>query len=455
MATVLATETTLRPLQGPARENAHGERVYRPIQYLGNKLRALEQILAAVGNLVRPGSRVVDLFTGTTVVAQGLAARQYRVSAVDTQGYAVIFARAMLGIGRLRGEACSFATLKGLGVTVTNEALRGPWKPFVDREAEALARADATGLASLTRDLPLIWRLPTHPLRQYVEVEHRRSAIGQLPLLSSIYAGSYFGVQQALTLDELRQNAESALRTGLLSAWQFNAVLTAIMSAASAAVHSAGKHFAQPLNAGSLSNEGFLSGRLLQDRGIDIEHEFARACDAINAKAVSADSGHRAWLGPAEDFASTGQVADLYYLDPPYTAQQYSRFYHVLELICTYEYPQLLMNGAPTTGLYPSNRYKSAFSSKRKAPVAFQTIITAAKTRGAAVAISYSQSAAASRGNARMITLDQLLSLCSDEFGSANVEWLQLSHRYRQFNSSSASNAHRDDPEILITCTQR
>lgn len=428
---------------------------FRPIQYLGNKLRALSEILDTGATLIGRQGRVADLFTGTTVVAQGFAGRGYKVSAADTQRYGAIFARAMLGVGRQPGESCTFATLSRIGVTASNEALHRQWEPFLVREGDSLARAHAAGLAALTPDLPLIWRVPNHPLREYVEAEQPRSALGELPLLTAIYAGSYFGVRQALILDELRQNAELGLTAGCLTDWQYAAALTAIMSAASAAAHSAGKHFAQPLNAGSLRNEPFLSGRLLQDRRIDIEREFATACDAISAQAVSADGGHRAWLGPAEEFVASGEAADLYYLDPPYTAQQYSRFYHVLETICTYEYPQLFESGALTTGLYPSNRYKSAFSSKRKAPTAFQTIISAARTSGAAVAISYSQSAAASRGNARMITLEQLLDLCSSEFGRANVEWFQLSHRYRQFNSSSASNAHRDDPEILITCKPR
>lgn len=428
---------------------------FRPIQYLGNKLRALPEILDAGAALIGGQGRVADLFTGTTVVAQGFAGRGYKVTAADTQRYAAIFATAMLGIGRRPGDSCSFATLSRIGITAPNDDLSHRWASFFVREDEAISRAHAAGLSALNAELPSIWRGPNHPFREHIEAEQRRSAFGELPLLTEIYAGSYFGVRQALFLDALRQNAELALTAGHLTDWQYAAALTALMSAASAAAHSAGKHFAQPLNAGSLRNERFLSGRLLQDRRIDIEREFAAACDAINAQAVSSDAGHQAWLGPAEGFVASGEVADLYYLDPPYTAQQYSRFYHVLETICTYEYPQLFENGALTTGLYPSNRYKSAFSSKRKAPKAFKTIISAATAGRAAVVISYSQSAAASRGNARMITLEQLLDLCAVEFGHANVEWFQLSHRYRQFNSTSASNALRDDPEILITCKPR
>lgn len=428
---------------------------FRPIQYLGNKLRALPEILDAAASLIGHKGRVADLFTGTTVVAQAFAGCGYEVSAIDTQRYAVIFAKAMLGIDRQPGESSSFSTLSAMGLTAPSASLRNAWKPFLDREAEALSLADAGALAAVHSDLPLIWRVPNHPLRAHVETVERRSALGESPLLTSIYAGSYFGVRQALNLDELRQNVELARSSGRLSEWQYSAALTAIMSAASAAAHTAGKHFAQPLNAGSSRNERFLAGRLLQDRRIDIEREFAAACDAINNQAIPADGGHNAWCGPAESFVSRGDVADLYYLDPPYTAQQYSRFYHVLETICTYEYPQLFENGSLTTGLYPTERYKSDFSSKRKAPFAFQTITNAAKISGAALAISYSQSAVSSSGNARMISLEQLLDLCAAEYGRSNVECTQLSHRYRQFNSASASNAKRDDPEILITCKPR
>lgn len=428
---------------------------YRPVQYLGNKLRALPAILEASESLIDADGHIADLFTGSTVVAQGFAARGHRVSAADTQFYAVVFAQAMLGIGRRPGESCSFATLSGLGVVATNDDLRRPWMEFVGREDEAIARADASSLEAVSSTLPLIWRMCDHPLRKHVEAEDRRSAIGELPLLTAVYAGSYFGVRQALLLDELRQNVNAARAAGCLTSWQYSAALTAIMSAASSAVHSAGKHFAQPLNAGSSENQSFLRKRLLQDRRVEIGQEFEAACNAIDAQAVPRDLGHRTWLGPAESFVSSGIPTTLYYLDPPYTAQQYSRFYHVLETICTYQYPQLFEKGKLTTGLYPANRYKSAFSSKRKAPAAFEAIVRAAGASRAALAISYSQSSAASRGNARMITLEQLLDLCSAEFGQKNVEMIQLGHRYRQFNSSAASNSRRDDPEILITCKRR
>lgn len=431
------------------------QRPFRPIQYLGNKLRAFPAILDVASSLIGRTGQIADLFTGTTIVAQAFARSGYKVSSVDTQKYAVLFARAMLGVGRRSGEFCSFDVLSRAGVTVPCERWEISWEPWVAREREALDVDDPRGLLALTADLPLIWREAGDPSRIHISSGENRPAFGELPLLAAIYAGTYFGVLQALTLDRYRQNAELALSDGRISVWQYCATLTAIMSAASAAAHSAGKHFAQPMNAGAQLNQAFLSRRLLQDRRVSVEKEFQKACDAINGHAAPSGGSHTAWHGPAESFVANAEPADLYYLDPPYTAQQYSRFYHVLETLSTYQYPQLLDNGALTTGLYPKERYKSAFSSKRKSPAAFQSIVKDARTHNAALVISYSESAAQSVGNARMISLRQLLALCSAQYGAANVEWHQLSHRYRQFNSAFASNAYRDDSEILITCKPR
>lgn len=428
---------------------------FRPIQYLGSKLRALPEILSASSSLIKPGSAVADLFTGTTVVAQAFARSGYRVSTADTQQYPIFFARALLGIERQPGESCDFEKLSSAGVSASDRALFGHWSNFSDQEDNAVASNNSEALEQLNGQLPLIWRLPTHRARQYIESDCVHSAHGDSPLLTEIYAGYYFGVRQALTLDSLRQSAERALTAGRISHWQYAATLTAIMSAASKAAHTAGKHFAQPLNAGTLQNVTFLRSRLLQDRRIDVEEEFKASCNAINDTAPTADSEHAAWQGPAERFDFNSAKIDLYYLDPPYTAQQYSRFYHVLETVCSYQYPKLYTDGQLTTGLYPEVRYKSAFSSKKRAPEAFQAILRGARTNGASVILSYSQSTAASVGNARMISLDQLLTLCRQEYGHGAVEWQRLEHRYRQFNSVSNSNSRRDDPEILITCRPR
>ena len=73
-----ADSANLMPTRAPSKSN-----VFRPVQYLGNKLRALEHITAVTSGIVNAGAPVVDLFSGTPVVSQALAQLGNPVVACD------------------------------------------------------------------------------------------------------------------------------------------------------------------------------------------------------------------------------------------------------------------------------------------------------------------------------------------------------------------------------------
>lgn len=423
-------ETTSLPLPGDK-----GPRVFRPVQYLGSKLRVLDAITSLARDVVPPDGGAVDLFAGSTVVSQAFAASGYRTTAVDTQAYSRVFAQAMLGIGRATGiEVDADALLRDAENAL---ARRTRWAIIAQEERSLLERANATALRSFEANLPLAWRLG------------RVKADAEAPL-TSFYAGSYFGVLQALQLDAL--GSVIASPASGLDSWQRATAKTALMHAASRIVHSAGKHFAQPLKVRA-GNAEFHDRRLLSDRAIDVATVFREACATINVVAPRIDAGHHAETESAERFVEKdGGAAKLYYLDPPYTAQQYSRFYHILETIATNSLPRLPASSAPTTGIYPSNRYKSAFSSRRRAANALALVLGRLAALKATAIVSYSVSARGSNGNARMIGLEELLAACRQEFGGRNVEMIEFAHRYRQFNSGENANGGRDDKEVLVLC---
>ncbi|HVH39363.1 MAG TPA: DNA adenine methylase [Gemmatimonadaceae bacterium] len=67
------------------------------IKYLGSKRRLVPRIVALVGAI--PGARtVLDLFTGTTRVAQGLKAAGFHVHANDLASYSEVLARAYIAV---------------------------------------------------------------------------------------------------------------------------------------------------------------------------------------------------------------------------------------------------------------------------------------------------------------------------------------------------------------------
>ncbi|WP_406240097.1 DNA adenine methylase (plasmid) [Acetobacter orientalis] len=410
---------------------------FRPVQYLGSKLRVLEEIRSAVASLAPVGTRVADLFTGTTVVAQALAADGYQVTAVDTQKYAEMFGLALLGVNKGAHEtAPSDIITNGLREKVSSVP-KGIWASALAREDEALGRKDHSALRVLYDEIPLTWRNP--------------SDTSWAPPITSVYAGTYFGIRQALTLDTILQIVENRLQKGSISPWQYTAFKTSLMHAASLAVHSAGKHFAQPLTR-STSSGTLLAGRIISDRKINIEQKFSDGCEAISLIHPDGSDGHSVKIGPAEEIIAQEDPHKLYYLDPPYTAQQYSRFYHILETLADDGIPKLPKDTPASTGLYPEKRYKSAFSARSKAPAAFDKLISNIASQGASAVISYSASSAESNGNARMITLNEIIEICNNRFGKKNVECATMAHRYRQFNSSGKSNKSRDDKELLILC---
>lgn len=409
--------------------------VFRPVQYLGSKLRVLNAITSLAREIAPQGSGVVDLFSGSTVVSQGLAASGFRITAVDTQVYSRVFAHALLGIDRVAGvQIDAEALLRESENVVRCDSI---WSSIAQEELRLIESADAAGLRNLDARLPLAWRLG------------RLEADADAPL-TSFYAGSYFGVWQAMQLDALALIIASPAAG--LDAWQRAAAKTALMHAASSVVHSAGKHFAQPLKV-RVGNSAFHDRRLLSDRAIDVSTVFRDACARIALIAPQRDAGHKAVTNSAERFMAQRTDADrLYYLDPPYTAQQYSRFYHVLETIATSELPRLPAGSAPTTGLYPGDRYKSAFSSRRHALAALSVVLNRVASLKATAIVSYSVSARGSDGNARMISLEELLAACSQAFGGRRVEIVELAHKYRQFNSEENANDGRDDKEVLVLC---
>src|SRR6202012_4271088 len=142
-----------------------------------------------------------------------------------------------------------------------------------------------------------------------------------------------------------------------------------------------------------------------------------RICDAAEAGGV----GHFAADLPLEqlhrDPDHLGPI-DAIYAVPPYTAQQYSRFYHVPEVICSYELPVLQrVRGQLTRGLYPDNRFKSRFCSRRLVSGAFQELFFLATHHNATLLLSYSASRSGKTGNKRSIELSELRDLMRASFG--------------------------------------
>jgi adenine-specific DNA-methyltransferase len=442
-----ATETV------PASGESHTS-PFRPVQFLGAKTRSLDGLVDAVRDRLAPEDRLLDVFTGSSLVAQNLARLGLRVSASDALAQSVHFARALLGVGRC-GESPA-DTVAALCVTAGR--WERAWSPWVRREQAAIAAADADALIRLAEATPQRWR-PVNASPLLAEV------LGSLPpphgchpegLIVAHYAGTYFGVVQAIAIDRIRSAIAAARSAGEIGMWVESALLTALLSAASECVFSAGKHYAQPHRIRPGKDLSFIRSRIVADRSKDVVTLFHKRLERVFAAAATAGLGHSAAHLTLEQLSSQpGRLGplDAIYADPPYTAQQYSRFYHVPEVICEYRVPSLqTVDGRFTRGLYPADRFKSRFCSRRLAGQAFGDLFSLAEHHKALLLLSYSASRSGQTGNRRSIDLPELRALLRACFGR-NVEERELPVTYRQFNSTGVSVAGRADSELLFLAT--
>ena len=432
--------------------------VLRPVHYLGNKQRSLSAILPHVAATVGPGDTVADLFTGTSVVAQSMASLNLNIVALDVSPACATMARATLGIGRGKNDDPEeiFETVAKLAQRHLQE-LSSVFCRWLDAEDQAVAVADGGELLSLGGAIPQVWRhQPDDRLGALFDRWRSATRTGDSTpaLLSPVYAGTYLGVRQAVTLDAYRAAVGESMRQCFLTPWQAQAMITSLLSAASSAAFTAGKHFAQPYKLGPRTNSGFHRSRILADRSVNILAHATRFLSHLVARARPATECHEVIEAPVENLTVAALVSRgvrLVYADPPYTAQQYSRFYHLLDTYATGRpRPLQTVRGEITSGLYPTLRYMSSFCRKTQAMSALRSLVEVCRAADTTLLLSYSLSARTSVGNKRILNLQELTDVLADSYGRSALSLVELDHRYRQFNQESSVSASRADKEILV-----
>jgi adenine-specific DNA-methyltransferase len=78
------------------------------------------------------------------------------------------------------------------------------------------------------------------------------------------------------------------------------------------------------------------------------------------------------------------KIPSVIYADPPYTGDQYSRYYHLLKTLIAYDYPT-----SEGKGQYRPARFVSDFSLRKKVFGAFESLVSGAAALGSELIINY------------------------------------------------------------------
>jgi adenine-specific DNA-methyltransferase len=139
-------------------------------------------------------------------------------------------------------------------------------------------------------------------------------------------------------------------------------------------------HTAQPFQPGRTANE-YISEARVKDVP-SLAKEFFVALSKVYAK--RAGISNTADANIAADYV---KETDLVFIDPPYSAVQYSRFYHVLESVATSLPGEVSGSGRnPTPEMRPHSRYSIITGAKN----AFSELLGKLGTTGAKCIVTFS-----------------------------------------------------------------
>lgn len=398
------------------------EQVWRPIHYLGSKLRLTESIRELLAELDPTCGTVCDLFAGSGTVALALSSDR-NVVAADIQEYSRVLCTALL-----QPAALDKPTIDGLiqhaERSEFRKRLRRCLEPILDFEQEAVdaATSKPQALCDLVERGSLLashdgrdsLSLALHETRSRIESE----AVAERLMASRYFGGIYFSFAQTLFIDCVLDAIDR------LSTTVKDTCLAALLSTASSIVSTIGKQFAQPIR--PRCRDGTIKQHLIRqmcrDRCQNAYEVFAGWLSRYQE--LPKGGFHRVIRGDYREVLSQLNDVSIIYADPPYTRDHYSRFYHVLETLCLRDSPDIsttLLNGegATSRGLYRTDRHQSPFCIKSQAPRAFGELFAGSRELGVPLLLSYSPFI--KDGHPRLMTVEAVAKLAGEYYREVEV----------------------------------
>lgn len=431
--------------------------VFRPIHYLGSKLRVLAAIEQAIDRVDPSGGPVCDLFSGSATVSRYLSQRR-RVMAVDIQEYARVLAEAVLN----GDPAWSVASVeKALDEDRRGATLREAVDPLIKLENEIALNAirgdieplcellELGNLASLSDNNLVVGSSLDDAVR---ETQARIESL-ELPGADTVcvrhFGGQYFSYAQAVELDAIADLARDRRNSVLLAA---------TLSTASHLVNSIGKQFAQPIRPRDKSGvpKRHVVKKIIAERGLSARSVFMSYLRQYEKLSVVRRDHMAVRADFREALAKPTLKPSVVYADPPYTRDHYSRFYHSLETIALGDDPNITKSnlgggGIQSRGGYRAGRHQSPFCIKSEAPAAFSALFAGVAALRVPLVLSYSGYDPSVEARPRVMALDAVINLAKQHFGDVQMEQLStLEHM--KLNTTSLNKASKGTTEILLLC---
>jgi adenine-specific DNA-methyltransferase len=333
------------------------------ISYMGTK----HELAAAVSQVIescQPG-RLMDAFSGMGAVAEAHAGTR-QVWTNDVQHFAHL------------ASTCRFTDQGG---PMSASALGMIARPLYSQNLKRLRDQNEAAFKFSRQAVKAT---------EYLLFERNFSRAKSYPIVSEEaygcfiqrYSHSYFSVIQCAEIDSIRFALETLRGRGSMSASQFDWAILALGRASLRLANTTG-HFAQFLSP-SRANFRRVCKQFSRSIWTDWLSSISRLPPVGQANWRSENLATRSDSTSLLRDPSRSEQARVVYCDPPYTDDQYSRYYHVWETLVLYDYPE-----TTGKGLYRPGRFTTSFSLSSKVVGAFQQLISDIAAADADLVLSY------------------------------------------------------------------
>ena len=363
--------------------------------YMGSKKTLAPFLVEALSSIADKSTQIVDLMCGSGA-ASGAFAKFWPTIASDAQLFCRNLAIVQGGGYSRRRAATVVEHIRAVAAEHVNSLLELTGG-LLQREEQILH--GEFGEQTVTAYKEFVSSVPLYPdVGRYgnwnpaLLVNQRKEDSTSYPycLCTAYFANVYFGFRQSLEIDSIRF-AINQLNDPIDHEWALGALVTTM----SAVALTYGGHFAQPLIRSVENITSSNIARILERRAMSVMHEFS--VRLLNLAEESEGSRYPVkpipgpWKAALEMVDCSKHKRTIVYLDAPYKREEYSRYYHVLETLCAYSYPDS-SGPARIPRKQAGERFQSEFftRSSNKIIDAFVNVIGAILERGCICAWSYS-----------------------------------------------------------------
>lgn len=352
------------------------ESIASPPNYLGKKKKIASFILNILQMYTSDKSIIFDIMSGSGAIA-GQTAKYWKTYSSDLQKYANVLSVSQ-GRGFTEEEASILEKQLQPHIYSNLQNLEEKTQEYVDKEYNLLNSKITEQLLQDYKEFldttPYYHEgdnstYPNSDWNPYKETIERKlnSTLFPYCLFTSYFSNCYFGFYQSIEIDSIRY-AIDQIKDENLKTYALAALLMSIAQLA----QGYGGHLAQPLYTKDNITIKKI-GLLLQKRSKSVTSDFFLKLKALGKLSEQIKFPINSIPGPWENALDSikkleSQKDVIVYLDPPYTTDEYGRYYHVFETLTKYNYPDSINKGR-TPNKTKGERYNTEFTCKTHSTV--------------------------------------------------------------------------------------